>query len=240
MKRKSIPSTYKRRLKKSKRGSKIAKSDYKLHLDGFEIVSSNIPSPEIIDEIRTIGDDGYIIFNDHLEGGDDKRSQTFIDKYILSNGLGNWTDSIKELLSERYPNLTPRDMVVLRSEKGCKKQLAHCDYEQDITFARCPDSQIPLGCLVCIMEGTTIDVWLKSIRLPCLDTELTDEIVPIPRTTISLKRGQILVFRGDLVHAGSSYDHDNCRIHVFMDSDMVPRYPNRTYFIYLADYILDE
>lgn len=110
--------------------------------------------------------------------------------------MKNWTDSIKELLSDRYPNLT--SMVVLRSEKGCKKQLAHCDYEQDITFARCPDSYVPLGCLVCIREGTTIDVWLKSIRLPCLDTELTDEIVPIPRTTIRLNPGQILVFRGDL------------------------------------------
>ena len=208
-----------------------------LHIDGFEIIScGDVITGEIADELMDSGDTGSIIFN-KAKGGDRKRSQTFIKNNKISKSLRRWKRSIENALKHRYPNLIPNDMVVLKSVNGCEKQIAHCDYEQDLDFGMCPDDNIPLGCLICIMEGTTLDVWEKSHRLPCLGPKLTKNIDP--RTTIELEVGEMLVFRGDLVHAGSSYQSDNYRVHLFLDSGKVKRYKNRTWFMNKADYISD-
>ena len=215
---------------------KKVKRDYQLHTDGFEIISGP-GSSYIINEIKEIGDNGYVIFNNKSGGGDDKRSQTFLNGGTISADMGMWTWAVRSRLTQKYPNLTPMDAVVLKSVKGCRKQLPHCDYEQDLTFATTQDRDIPLGCLICVMEGTTLDVWPKSHRLPCLHSDITDSVEPISRTTIKLNVGEMLVFRGDLVHAGSSYQKDNYRVHVFLDSDKVFRNKNRTWFMDKANYI---
>jgi len=226
---------------KRKLNSKIVKEHkkqkniYNLHTDGFEIINYNNINSKIIREIKNSGDDGYIIFNDKIRGGDDKRSQSFIDN--PNKELNDWKSCIMNLLKEKYPKLIPNDMVVIKSVKGCKKQIPHCDYEQDLSFATAPDDEVPLGCLICIMEETTLDVWIKSHRLAYLNNEIIDNINPIKRTRIKLNIGEILIFRGDLVHAGSSYDKDNYRVHVFLDSEKVDRKENRTWYMNDVDYI---
>jgi|LakMenEpi03Aug12_release.lakeMendotaPanAssembly.Ray.scaffolds.fasta_scaffold5816299_1 hypothetical protein len=44
-----------------------------------------------------------------------------------------------------------------------------------------------------------------------------------------LNKGDIFIFRGDLVHAGSSYKKSNIRLHCFLDSSLVHRDSNRTW-----------
>jgi len=41
----------------------------------------------------------------------------------------------------------------------------------------------------------------------------------------------MFIFRGDLVHAGAGYNDENIRLHVYLDSYLCPREPNRTYII---------
>lgn len=224
-----------RKLTRSKRARNI-NDFYRLHVEGFEVIKGVVPSDNVLDEIKEIGDDSYVIFNNKTGGGDNKRSQAFIGDDI-SPDLEDWVNATEEILETKYTELSATDMVVLKSLKGCKQQMAHCDYEQDLDFARCPDSQVPLGCLVCIMDGTTIDVWPRSIRLPVLNPDLTNNINPIYRTTIHLNVGDILVFRGDLVHAGSEYNKDNYRVHVYLDSTFVKRHPNRTWYMNNVNYI---
>lgn len=213
-----------------------------LHVDGYEIISTgniNIDTMHYIsEELINIGDKGNVIFNNKMSGGDNKRSQTFITVPTKpSRTLIKWKQSIEGILKQKYPNLTPNNMAVLKSMKGCKKQMAHCDYEQDLNFATTSDNNIPLGCLICIMENTTLDIWKKSHRLPVLHSDITDNIKEISRTTICLNVGDMLVFRGDLVHAGSSYTSDNYRVHLFMDSTKIKRNKNRTWFMNNVDYI---
>ncbi len=220
--------------------NKKSKTARNLHVDGFEIVSLPFPAPKskLLEEIIKLGNNGNNIFNNKRgNGGDNKRSQTFISKCTVSKHLMMFIYSIKDIVKNIYPNLIPTDMVILRSLAGCKKQIPHCDYEQDLSFGITPDDKIPLGCLISIMPGTTLDIWPRSIRLPCLDKELTDKTEPILRQTISLDPGKMLFFRGDLVHAGSSYDKDNYRLHLFIDSDNVKRNPNRTWFMNKMGYI---
>jgi hypothetical protein len=49
----------------------------------------------------------------------------------------------------------------------------------------------------------------------------------IDRKTISLNQGDILIFRGDLIHAGSEYLEENYRIHIFYDSKFLNHISNR-------------
>jgi ectoine hydroxylase-related dioxygenase (phytanoyl-CoA dioxygenase family) len=47
---------------------------------------------------------------------------------------------------------------------------------------------------------------------------------------LALDAGDILLFRSDLVHAGSAYTEDNLRLHAYLDSPFVKRITNRTWY----------
>jgi len=55
---------------------------------------------------------------------------------------------------------------------------------------------------------------------------------------IALNAGDVLIFRGDLIHAGAEYTGRNVRIHMYLDSSAAPelRDPNRTYVVDKDDY----
>lgn len=53
----------------------------------------------------------------------------------------------------------------------------------------------------------------------------------IERLTLNIDCSDIVIFRGDLVHAGSGYENENYRLHAYMDSPKVPRTINRTWLI---------
>jgi hypothetical protein len=97
--------------------------------------------------------------------------------------------------------------VVLHSYKGCKKQKWHTDYDvEDCKNIR----KKPKSVIIAIENRTVLDV---------LNTE-----------QIVLQRGDMIVFDGDLVHAGSAYiTKDNTRIHMYLDSVDVERVENTTY-----------
>merc|ERR1711975_131993 len=41
--------------------------------------------------------------------------------------------------------------------------------------------------------------------------------------TVKLSRGDLLVFRGDVCHHGVGYDTENVRVHIYIDSPVIPR-----------------
>jgi len=96
--------------------------------------------------------------------------------------------------------------VLIHSESGCKRQQWHTDYKpQAISNLR----KKPLGVLVALTDNTLFDT---------------------PAQQFTLKCGDMLVFDGDEVHAGSSYNTENTRFHMYIDTPTHTRIRNRTYF----------
>lgn len=133
--------------------------------------------------------------------------------------------------SEWCGGRTPSAWALLRSLPGCARQAAHADYVPTPALCRASDAEMPLAVLVALQDETTLDVWPRSIRCIGADTEELAHYPLIQRHTVALSAGDVLVFRGDLVHAGSAYDAENVRLHMYLDSAHVPREPNRTWLI---------
>ncbi len=171
------------------------------------------------------------IFNNKKRGGDKKRLQLHVPIKDQDNAF---CQMLFQFLKRNYPNHTANTMVHLISDDGCSQQVAHADYEPTIEFARSSDAMVPLGCLVAISPGTKLVVWPESIRLSYMSDALRNDFIsehgPISSQEICLEPGDILIFRGDLIHAGAAYDKLNVRIHVYLDSPDVSRMPNRTWF----------
>jgi len=110
-------------------------------------------------------------------------------------------------------------MTVLRSEAGCQAQLPHTDHfqrpphlspEEPWYDWSCFDStNIPLGCLVALEDDTFLDVWPEAIRF--------DQTRVSQCHILRLKRGDVVLFRGDLVHAGAAFDKLNVRVHCYLE-----------------------
>lgn len=97
--------------------------------------------------------------------------------------------------------------VVIKSTKGCKRQSWHTDYDPS---ALSKLQNKPLGVILAIEAGTKFST---------------------PHKTYRLKRGDLLVFDGDVVHAGSAYKRSNTRIHLYIDSLEHRRQPNKTWMV---------
>lgn len=98
--------------------------------------------------------------------------------------------------------------VILSSEPGCKKQAWHTDYDANAVASL---RVKPLGVLLALQDGTRFEEF--------------------PNTTHILDRGDVLIFDGDVVHAGAAYGVGNIRIHAYVDSNEHTRERNTTYLL---------
>lgn len=98
--------------------------------------------------------------------------------------------------------------VVIHSKPNCMQQQWHTDYDID---ALKNIKQKPKGVLVALQNGTRFVT---------------------PSRTYTMKCGDILVFDGDEIHAGSGYKKANTRLHLYMDVPYVDRTENETYLIH--------
>ena len=84
------------------------------------------------------------------------------------------------------------------------------------------DDEIPLSVVVALEAGTSFHIYPPGQALD------GDGVV------ISMNAGDMLIFRGDLLHAGAGYAVRNRRLHLYLDhhDDLVAprcRQPNTTY-----------
>lgn len=122
------------------------------------------------------------------------------------------------------------DFVALESLPGCQIQAAHTDYIPDAALLDTTDDTVPLLAVIALQPATTLDVWPGSHRL-VRRLRLTRHTPKVTRRTVRLNIGDVIVFRGDLIHAGSAYASRNLRLHAYIDHLLVPRPPNRTWTI---------
>ena len=105
------------------------------------------------------------------------------------------------------------DWVVLHSEPGCQSQQAHTDYDpQQVQMAERQNGpgSVPLGVICGIEPGSMLVVYPGS--------HLSGDL-GLPQI-VHFEAGDLVLFRGDFVHAGaaySSYGPGNVRLHAYLD-----------------------
>ena len=209
----------------------------------------------IYENIFQPNNDVYIDFQNQLASAgpifnstknDNKRRQCNL-KITKTNT--EFITKLTEFVKNLNPQLTPSKWVLIKSKPGCKKQLAHIDYENTPDFQTCIKTQeqiplpLPLLVLVALQPKTAIYIWKKSTEV--IQGIYKSNQKPISPTKIELQAGSIFVFRPDLVHAGSDYAEENIRMHCYLDSPLVHRDKNRTFIIgkhgdeYMQKYIAE-
>ena len=217
-----------------------------LHEKGYVIFKNACPeiaSPRIIRFMKRVAEKkAGPIFN-NTSTNDNRRLQVQLRPRSNLN-VATWISYLESTIRSLHPidDLRFSEWNILHSLPGCKRQQAHADYVPDEAFINKMvelDSlknrdKIPLLCLVALEPNTYLDVWEHSIRTVTQSEETLRELLNpgIERTRIVLQPGDILIFRPDLVHAGSDYEDENIRLHVYLDSAEIPRTPNRTFIIH--------
>lgn len=171
---------------------------------------------------RLAAENAEPIFNDNPaeHRNDSRRRQMTLRERSVS---GTQVAQQRRRLEAMFPQHTARDWVLLESLPGCRQQAAHTDYIPTPELRSAPDAEVPLLFLLALEDDTRLEVWPRTHR---------PRRYPVFQTTVRLNAGDAVLFRGDLVHAGSAYEHHNLRIHAYLDHPAVPRDPNRTWIIY--------
>jgi len=209
-----------------------------LHTAGFQVIRQAVKvSQQLVQGVQLACQKRTASIFNHNEQhrrNDFKRRQRNLP--LKAQYLQQFDASVKALVKAQVNTaLIPTDPVILHSLPGCQPQAAHCDYIQDETLQALTDEQMPLAVLIALMPGTRLKVWPHSARLAFQETDALREIKAIECEEVGLEPGDMLVFRGDFVHAGSGYQQDNFRIHYYLDHPWLRREKNRTWLIADSD-----
>ena len=210
-----------------------------LHSLGYVIfhnVISKDNCSDLLEQAVTQSNKAKPIFNygENNNIDDRKRKQvTFHPSKTNANIIVDIKDYIYEQLRLSVAKHTFSNFVVIHSKPGCSKQAFHCDYQpsKELDNACLNVDNMPLACLVALSDGTKLCVYNYGINMIKTDSNITAISQRITPMTLLLKAGDVVVFRGDLIHAGGEYDEDNYRLHAYIDSNRVPRTPNRTFVV---------
>lgn len=191
---------------------------FRLHKDGLVILRRAIRiSPRALREAKRQARYVGRIFN-HTDAGhpnDRKRGQKTFQTDTVSEAATLVRD-VRTALKDAVPMSSAHTVgpaLVLHSKPGCQRQAAHCDYEPAADLLTCPDDDIPLLTVVALEPDTHLDVWPGAIRHVGRKLPITTT-TKIHRVQLDLGPGDVVVFRGDLPHAGSAYpDRANTRLH---------------------------
>ena len=128
-----------------------------------------------------------------------------------------------------------KTLSVLRSDPGCNEQPPHTDYDEEMFEV---DSEhIPCSAIVCIEENTRFVCWPGSHQwIRDRGAVLSVSAFSSERREIVLSKGDTVIFRGDLIHAGAAYAFSNTRIFTYIDVPGVERYVDvDTYHVIVVD-----
>ena len=139
------------------------------------------------------------------EMNDNKRTQAPIAVMPEAHLIG-FNELIQRIHELKGAILSPWQLIF--SKAGCAQQALHMDWDPQ------PNLHKAFGCLVALQNATS------------LDTVCNDG-----RVQIKMEEGDVLIFRGDFVHAGSAYRKRNVRLHAYFDNPEVVRTEGRVWKI---------
>ena len=197
-----------------------------IHLQGYVVLknSFNVTDELLADLQRQVANTATPIFNS--KHNDFKRKQCILRTNTTTRPL---LTSLKTVVAATNPLLKPSAWVILHSDENCKRQLAHLDYinTNELQSVLREPLKMPLLVLAAVMTGTKIHMWKHS--LPVMKGTYRGH--PQLSVEIPLDVGDVLIFRADMIHAGSDYSTANVRLHCYLDSKHVPRKRNSTFII---------
>jgi hypothetical protein len=159
------------------------------------------------------------IFNFNGVRGTDRKRLQLDDVNIKEKDLVGWKEVYCRLPQLKDCKRSP--FVAVISRRKCQAQAGHAD------FPPSKNGKKSFAAIVAIMNKSTLDVWAKSCHHLLRGSPAPSK--PIPRTQIRLNKGDVVIMRSDLLHAGSAYDEPNVRLHCYFDSDEVPRVDNKSW-----------
>lgn len=188
--------------------------------DGYVVFRQWVDVPAHTQKrFRMLAETSHAIFNS-AKGNDARRRQVAVRK--------NGTVWMKQVC-EKLP-LEGRQVgscVVLLSLPGCEAQAPHCDYVPDAALLACSAATVPCGFLLALQDRTSLDVWPGSHRV--VRGEIKRTAAHTRRTRLFLSKGDAVMFRGDLIHAGCPYASRNLRLHFYLDHESCYRVKDQTW-----------
>ena len=200
------------------------RTEGKLHEDGFVIIPGKLDLPDtVIRVIKAVNYNqrGLPAAPDPLLGYDSRRMQS-----TDARGNVSWIKSLTQMVSthlSRYNLMTTtsgesKRLVRVHALKSTvnvgynESETEHQDGDQDRHVDEPPlfmarfmagraVADMPLSVLVALDAGAKLRVWPRGGGPPML---------------IRLDLGEVLVFRGDLCHAGLGYRVENVRVHMYL------------------------
>jgi hypothetical protein len=109
----------------------------------------------------------------------------------------------------------PAEWRALHSQPGCKRQKRHWDYNpNEVRNLRQLGLRVPCSVIAAMQDGAQLLVWdhERGVEVP-----------------VVMFAGDVLVFDGDVVHAGAQYSVGSTRVHVYLDVPELERDPNFTW-----------
>jgi hypothetical protein len=177
---------------------------------------------------------GALILNDSSDGtpGDCSRMMMGVEP---SDIPGKLAMKVARRLLQNFPYLKMGKAVYLSSLEHGHDQLPHIDMSKtdDSIRSYVDRKMVPLSVIVTFREPAVLNVWRGSHRIvwasrhKLAGKKCFGERITIPPNSA-------MVFRQDLVHAGSSYESPNLRLHFFLDLN-VDDYSNDATSIKLMD-----
>lgn len=95
------------------------------------------------------------------------------------------------------------EVFAIRSYPKCSTQPRHADSAAEASLRHKCIHDVPLAVLYALDQNTSLKVW---------PFDCTNHVM------LHLNPGDLIIFRGDLGHAGCAYDKQNTRIHAYIDS----------------------
>jgi hypothetical protein len=189
----------------------------------FCAMASDHDDDDIVEAIRGQAQiKGRKIFNHNTTNGktDRRRSQWAIPAKTKPESLQIFIRIFLERVADLLPGAQVHSCAALYSDRGCQIQPAHRDYDPaDATSAE------NVSVLLALEDHTHLHVWPGSHNMSA-----DQPIDEIRRETIVMNRGDVLVFKSHLVHAGASYmDKSNVRLHCYASNGY--HVPDRTWLV---------
>jgi succinate dehydrogenase flavin-adding protein (antitoxin of CptAB toxin-antitoxin module) len=179
----------------------------------YEIESTNLQSEllnQLSDMVKSKDKDLIeVVQNSNVSINDNKRFSYHVDNESIEKlpksfkkFLTKINNAIIAVTKNCINNVKRPDITILYSKDGCVQQQTHTDYGTET------DNEKELGkksyfAIFAIMDNTSVIVY---------DAEKDDNI------KISIPKGGLFLARGDVIHAGSDYEKENIRLHVYLDN----------------------
>jgi len=210
--------------------TRIVNTESTLHTLGYEVHRKLAAVPQhAIEDLRARARQrSSVIFNTYAAGdshvGDGRRKQMYsLRNKVTKPFFAQLDASLKSLA----PSHQARAWVLVHSEAGCAEQTPHADYQPTRQLAQASDAEMPLAVLVAVMPQTRLEIWPRSIGWMA-SPEQPLCALRAAKQTLELGVGDVLLFRGDLVHASSADAAEHVRLHCFLDNPAIRRTANKT------------